>query len=890
MISKKNDAIHKINILLADLVDVSTHTSARQKLLEIVAEATGYDYAFLVELESDGVTMQVSSVYAPEKINNIIEKISGISPVGYRYKIDLDEVLQNPDISVFTHISDFFPTIPHQIGSLIGTSIGLKNIASIRQRTKDAYLGAVNFVAVSDDTDFELLEYLCQNHLVYALRLMHEQEDRAKQAKEYQKSLEKRIEERTIELEQALLISIAAEERISEHYLNMQQAREEAETRAQEMDKMLEGMRTLASAGSVDEIFNSILHILQDVLSFEDAFILIDNEKGELESWAGTLPIFDNMVWKIGDFFRKVLAGNTLAVFDISMIPEWESKEVLIESGICSALHIPIITNHSTAMLIGIHHQKGFFSKKHVRLAERFAALAVQALQSAELYALLDEKKKTLELTVAERTAELLNVNEKLLAENAERRSAEEIARKNEIRYRSLFERTNDAVFFVSLDGICLNANQQAADMLGYGLDELIGIQVEEIVVSSEHDDVRSKIETLQSGQTYPVYQRTYKKKDGTTLRTEMSTALALNEYGNPAHIQYIVRDISERERNAAEIRALAKFPEENPSAVLRVSSTGEILYANPASKVFLDTWECTTGDQLPKEIFAICLDENGQARRAQAELEIDTSVYLFSFAPVEDTNYINIYGRNITAEKESDRLKAEFIAGVSHELRTPLAPILGWSEILLDEGPGKLSREQREFIQTIYDSGAHLHRLVDDLLDITSLEANKFKIRKERISIISPIQKALSIVQDSAQEKRIKLDINLGDNLPDIHADLNRIGQVLVNLLSNAIKFTPVEGSVSLQAAYKPAERMLSIRIEDTGIGIADKNLAKLFSRFFRSEDVVKASIPGTGLGLFITKEIIDAHDGAIYVESEEGKGSVFEVCLPALMPNNTF
>ena len=112
MISKKNDAIHKINILLADLVDVSTHASARQKLLEIVAEATGYDYAFLVELESDGVTMQVSSVYAPEKINNIIEKISGISPVGYRYKIDLDEVLQNPDISVLPTFQIFFRPSP----------------------------------------------------------------------------------------------------------------------------------------------------------------------------------------------------------------------------------------------------------------------------------------------------------------------------------------------------------------------------------------------------------------------------------------------------------------------------------------------------------------------------------------------------------------------------------------------------------------------------------------------------------------------------------------------------------------------------------------------------------------------------------------------------------
>ena len=335
-------------------------------------------------------------------------------------------------------------------------------------------------------------------------------------------------------------------------------------------------------------------------------------------------------------------------------------------------------------------------------------------------------------------------------------------------------------------------------------------------------------------------------------------------------------------ENARAEIASLAKFPDENPGAVLRVTSTGEILYSNPASKIILDTWGCKTGENLPEEIFNICLDENSQPQKTVVELDVNTMNYSFLFIPIRGTDYINIYGRDVTAEKEADRIKAEFIAGVSHELRTPLAPILGWSEILLEEEPGSLNVEQREFIQTIYESGKHLHRLVDDLLDITSLEARKFNIHKVKVSIAEPIMKAIELISQNVEKKQIDLSVSIQDNLPDIDIDVNRIQQVFVNLLTNAVKFTPEAGKISLCAVYEPEEDALLVSVQDTGIGIPEKNLSKIFSRFFRSENAVKANIQGTGLGLFIAKGIVEAHNGMINVQSVEEEGSLFEVRLP--------
>lgn len=335
-------------------------------------------------------------------------------------------------------------------------------------------------------------------------------------------------------------------------------------------------------------------------------------------------------------------------------------------------------------------------------------------------------------------------------------------------------------------------------------------------------------------------------------------------------------------EKARAEIASLAKFPDENPGAVLRVRSTGEILYSNPASKIILDAWDCKTGSNLPEAIFSICLDENDQPQKSDVELQVDDLIYSFLFIPIKGTDYINIYGRDVTAEKEADRIKAEFIAGVSHELRTPLAPILGWSEILLEEEPGPLNDEQREFLQTIYESGKHLHHLVDDLLDITSLEAGKLSIHKVKVSIAEPIMKAVELTAPSAKKKQIELSVDFSDDLPDIDIDVSRIQQVVANLLANAVKFTPENGTVSLRTIHDPESDALVVTVQDTGIGIPEKNLPKVFSRFFRSEGVVKANIQGTGLGLFIAKGIVEAHGGTISVQSVEGEGSTFDVMLP--------
>ena len=261
--------------------------------------------------------------------------------------------------------------------------------------------------------------------------------------------------------------------------------------------------------------------------------------------------------------------------------------------------------------------------------------------------------------------------------------------------------------------------------------------------------------------------------------------------------------------------------------------------------------------------------------------MKVGDQIFNLSFVPVDKMGYINIYGRDVTAEKEADRIKSVFIASVSHELRTPLAPILGWSEILLSEKPGSINDEQREFLQAINDSGTHLHNLVNDLLDVTSIEAGQFRLELDKIDFQNTIQKAIKHILPAAKDKHINIDINIPSNIPEIQADSIRIEQVLMNLLSNAVKFTLDGGEISVNVKYRP-KKWLKIAIQDSGIGIDAQEISMLFGQFNRTKNVIDSEIKGTGLGLYISKKIIEGHGGTITVSSIVGIGSTFEIRLP--------
>jgi signal transduction histidine kinase len=240
-----------------------------------------------------------------------------------------------------------------------------------------------------------------------------------------------------------------------------------------------------------------------------------------------------------------------------------------------------------------------------------------------------------------------------------------------------------------------------------------------------------------------------------------------------------------------------------------------------------------------------------------------------------------------------ANRMKSQFVANMSHELRTPLNAIIGFSYILKQELKGPLSDEQHNYLNRIYDSGNYLLKLLNDILDNAKLEAGRLELQCEPTQLEPIIQDALMTASSLTLGKPIALRQELADNLPLVYVDRVRVSQVLLNLLSNAIKFTE-RGSIIIrvypapvlhsatngQSSAEPAQ--VVVEVEDTGIGIAEENLAMIFEEFRQADETLSRRFGGTGLGLPISKRLVELHGGQLSVASKLGYGSNFRFTLP--------
>jgi signal transduction histidine kinase/DNA-binding response OmpR family regulator len=232
-------------------------------------------------------------------------------------------------------------------------------------------------------------------------------------------------------------------------------------------------------------------------------------------------------------------------------------------------------------------------------------------------------------------------------------------------------------------------------------------------------------------------------------------------------------------------------------------------------------------------------------------------------------------------------RTKDEFMASMSHELRTPLNSVLGLSEALLEESVGALNQRQKRSLETISSSGRHLLSLINDILDLSKIEAGALDIELKPVAIADICQASLQLVKQAAQHKRINLSCNPGDSLVTIDADGRRLKQILVNLLANAVKFTPEGGSVGLDVVADRERAALDLSIWDTGVGISEEDSTQLFKPFVQVDSSLARRYEGTGLGLALVARLTEAHGGSVTVESQIGEGSRFTVSLPGLHQN---
>jgi two-component system, OmpR family, phosphate regulon sensor histidine kinase PhoR len=233
----------------------------------------------------------------------------------------------------------------------------------------------------------------------------------------------------------------------------------------------------------------------------------------------------------------------------------------------------------------------------------------------------------------------------------------------------------------------------------------------------------------------------------------------------------------------------------------------------------------------------------------------------------------------DVTDLKRLEAVRRDFVANVSHELRTPLSTIKGYAETLID-GAINDAENAHEFVKIIYDDANRLALLVNDLLDLSKLESGKFVLEFDEVALKPIVEQVLSGLRKSAAMKKLAVSCYIPDALAKVKADESRISQVLLNLVDNAIKYTPEGGSVSIEVIEK--QDSILVDIKDSGIGIPEKDIPRIFERFYRVDKGRSRMLGGTGLGLSIVKHIIQSHGGNVFVESVFGQGSTFSFTLP--------
>jgi two-component system phosphate regulon sensor histidine kinase PhoR len=351
----------------------------------------------------------------------------------------------------------------------------------------------------------------------------------------------------------------------------------------------------------------------------------------------------------------------------------------------------------------------------------------------------------------------------------------------------------------------------------------------------------------------------------------------------------------AERERLLAQSRAVLDAATDG---ILMTDLRGEVLFSNAAMDAFwaevglggLGTiWDrvdrlsrlTTSSDPYQRLLEGVALDPEGE-HVGEFTLAESGRSFVGRTASVRGAGGLlmgRIFSlRETTPERAAARAKDEFVATVSHELRTPLAAITGYAELLEDD-LAPLGGDAMQLLEVVQRNAARLARLVDDLLLLQQSETDGVSVNLGDANLDEVLRDSVERIEPAAARKSIAIDLEGEDGL-FLHADVMRIGQVLDNLLSNAVKFTPEGGSIAVRVSR--LREACAIEVEDSGPGIPEDERDRLFERFFRSRDAIARAIPGTGLGLVVSRRIAEAHGGSLELVDGEGAGAAFRLVLP--------
>jgi PAS domain S-box-containing protein len=467
----------------------------------------------------------------------------------------------------------------------------------------------------------------------------------------------------------------------------------------------------------------------------------------------------------------------------------------------------------------------------------------------------------------------------------------------------SLVQSADDAIVGKTVEGVITSWNSGAERLYGFGMAEAVGRRFDVVIPPDARMAEEQMLRRVAAGERVEPYEAERLCKDGTRLAVSVAISPIMDAAGHIVGVATMSRDLSDRKLAETKLRWMLEVA---PDAILGVDVSGSIelvnaqcerlfgydrdeLMGQPVEKLIPDGLRPVDAGQVGAGFELATLHKDGTEIPVEISLSaLETPAGRLTMAAVRDITdrkrfEWQLREQNVELERAS-QAKDNFLASMSHELRTPLNAIIGFTGTMLMKLPGPLNAEQEHQLRLVQTSGKHLLSIINDLLDLAKIESGRVQIALEPVDCLRVIEEVVQSLQPSAEGKGLTLRIETFDGPVAATADRRALGQILINLVNNAIKFTETgEVCVCLIPAVA-GEGPLRITVRDTGPGIPQADLARIFRAFERSATSAKATDEGTGLGLHISRKLAELLNATITVSSVVGEGSTFTIALGRL------